>query len=671
MTFMPVDRTGLMGLNHHCEGRMSAEISTLRQVVGGITTDSQGFLRPEPIGLKSALSAANFVDTQQKVLPYIDHIRPIWNLHSFTADGAMHAVDAEVWQEMASRGMTFIVCLFDGSVQRGNFEDRGEEAWQAGLKRRMLKSWELFMDFLDDYPDVADAIWAYEVANEPAGYDVLVDNTEATKPEAAGYYIDACLAVFDLVQARHPKTRWLIASHRYSADYKLTFNTELPQYGNLRGHEVLRDHMGAGIELRGSQHVVPAGWTTEAFRFDEDADIQNSIRDWTLSEIPVLRTELRVRNNSFMSVSVDEPGQMMSVLAADVVYYAGMGLWYWPFSNTSKGQMIKYGASGVNKIYRGSYAACVGAQSYPNNPEVFTGAQNGVKDETSSDAWSFEFTHFERAASADEGSDSFANDAPSPAVNRMTTIPGGAGTCVVSATDAQTNLLLGGDGWNVLQGGTSSWDILILGRGGGVVRTGVGGYNVVGVRHQIARIYAGAGWNKVVLYEGGKPFPDINAMDHANTVILDPAGTHYIHGLAMLDSHKVSFMGAFADTEALLAACTLVDVIGDNSKQPWDQELLVALPGGGEATFTRGPEVFAILADRCLDFTDGWYGDGWSEPADYDPAELDLIVDAATLKAEWDARYTLSGTASSNIFDSLGRSVSVSDHLGRVLQVVM
>ena len=220
---------------------------------------------------------------------------------------------------------------------------------------------------------------------------------------------------------------------------------------------------------------------------------------------------------------------------------------------------------------------------------------------------------------------------------------GGAGICVLSGDAQSHNFLVGGNGKNILYGGERD-DQLITGLGGGVIRTGPGN-NVVTVNGGSSRIYAGSGYNLISLYRG------------ATELVLDPTGHHLIFGFSPGKGDRVSFMGAFADLVALrLVAIT--QSAGSNIAS--EVNLVISLPGGGQAIFQSGAAMADTLHRSCLDFTEGWYAPGWNEPLDYTAAQFaDPIVDPSDPEIEGFRPRSRDGTLIS-VMDRGGTEVAIS-----------
>lgn len=229
--------------------------------------------------------------------------------------------------------------------------------------------------------------------------------------------------------------------------------------------------------------------------------------------------------------------------------------------------------------------------------QVFTGTQHGLLTPTVIPAL---LRNHPRDPEDDESTESY-DPAPSYALGF-----GGAGYNVVTGDATSNNFLFGGEGRSVLYGGSYD-DCLSLGAGGGVART-YGGNNHVW-NYGDGLIYAGPGYNLIMCYHG------------TSRIVLDPAGEHEIYGFGPAKD-QISFMGAFPDAAALDAATRV-----ENANLGFDDEVhtVIDLPGGGKVTFILA-SVREQIGAVCLDFTDGWYATGWTEPDDYDAALFDPSV---------------------------------------------
>jgi hypothetical protein len=162
-------------------------------------------------------------------------------------------------------------------------------------------------------------------------------------------------------------------------------------------------------------------------------------------------------------------------------------------------------------------------------------------------------------------------------------------------------------------------DFLSLGRGGGVARSPASMRSIFyGSSHNPGLFYLGPGKSLVCLVDG---------TNNPTTLVFDPTSstTNVVENFSIDRGDRVSFKGAFATAEALQAVLSISpsgNAPGTGSA--WPEDAVVTLPGGGSVRFVAQYNLVHTLASVCLDFTDGWYGAGWTEPPDYNPADLDI-----------------------------------------------
>lgn len=602
------------GINIHTLGRTSAALWSLRQngIYGALDRDHHGFCQPQRYNAGNTSSIETYIDQMELVMP-VRHIRPIWNLHSFDGAGAFSGIDAAFWDRLAERGWQFTLAMFDGPSQRYYSPARGMAHVTACWRRRHAWAWGRMLAHLDGRPALKAAIHGIEPLNEANSYN-LIENTGVPIATAVHEMTEAFCAVWDLVGPALPEAVFYMGGWRYCASVGPFNRVAIPHYGGATAMEHIRARY-PGREIVSSIHGESIGYTTpRAWAASySTSDVERKSDILTYHE-PVALTEVGgLRDNAVNMVPVVEPAQFQIGKNSDVWHYLGFRPWWWPFSDVARARLIDIGPTMPRYVYRHALSCATSIYAFPNDPMWFSGAQQGIKNAASPDTLHTDASLGIPAADVELG---FGAGSPRPATNRLSRYFGGRGTCVIGLEPGQYNSAFGGDGWTVVHGTDTSSEIVYLGRGGGVVRTGAR-FNVVHTRWGTARVYAGPGHNVISCFTGVTPFAPVNALSHETTVILDPAGRHYIHDWHRCD-HKISFMGAFASPAALRAACRYVAP----TTEYWSNDLIVDLPGGGEARFTWGAEVMNRLVAHCRDFSEGWYGEGWSEPADYDPADL-------------------------------------------------
>lgn len=660
------------GINIHTAGVMSGKLAAIRNsgIKSDLTSDHHGFTKPQASNNNGRV--ASYVDQLETVLPGVKLIRPIWNLYSFDQDGWFYGNDLALFRELRTRGWKIMLTMFDGPTQRylQQHLHRGHEHVMTVLRRRQVYAWTRMMESLKR-EGLLDAIYGYEPFNEPNGYN-QIENAGMSTARAVWHYTESCKAVWDIALSYNPNPILLMAGWRWSASMIPMSQVPIPEYGGLSALDHLAQRY-PGKKIIASLHHGPGFWggsdvNPAPKKSWEEYSQSNMGRwsDWRYNPNQVYLTEiLGVRNNGANMAPVEEPSQGGSQRNLDAVHYFGLSCWWWPFSNFAKARLIDLNMNGstVQEFFRHTVSACTALYCYPNRPEWFKGPQQGIKDETSPDSLVLTMipTKNYDIANVEAG---FAAKAPRPAnTRRFTRFFGGKGTCVISTTPGQFNSVFGGDGWTVVNSADDAWDITFLGRGGGVVRTGAG-FNIVHTRWGKARVYAGPGHNVLFCFTGETPFPKINALDHETTLILDPAGTHYVYDLHRCN-HRVSFRGAFRTEAELRAACSYMP-----SSLPgvWSHDLLIQLPGGGSVRCAYGVQVMEKLVARCRDLKEGWYAPGWSEPADYDPAALTApLVDPSPAM---DALYVWQA-GSSPIFDRAGEPFEIFGAAGEPLEIAL
>lgn len=659
------------GINMHFQGTYSTECGWVRNNIYRWGDDHYGFGCVVP-RRGDAETPAALVDQYELLLPHVRMVRPIINLYGLGELGEMNDRTDAVWTEFASRGWKILLTGFDGPNQRFYDAARGPERNTLNWIRRQEYLWNKLADYLDGNPLVKSAIWAVQPQNEPAAYNQM-RSAGASMDE--GYligvtnYARMCDAVCQIVHDRiSPTLPISIGGFQWDGLQAPLYDYEMPHFGGKNAV----DHLTSKYPTHKFYISLHDNWGQSAhndlWAYEDGNMVTNrriswkqAVRNYTL---PVLNTEiLGLRNNGLADMPVVEGDIPQNVKMLDLSYWLGVSRWWWPFSNISKARLCDLGTeSKPRNLNRFCLGAITSMYCYPQNPLYFHGPQNGIKDEHSSDSHSFEahsinWTDMEKTG--------WGADLPRPANHlRHTTYYGGTGTCRIDVTDDQLNAVMGGDGRTIVNCGQSSFDMVFLGRGGGVVRA-PGGHNYIMTRWNPVRIYAGAGVNYISCWVPKTPWPRINRLPHGADIVLDPAGRHYIYDWPNGDN-RISFKGAFPDWEALSDACTLRPPTNSGESQYYSHELVIALPRGGEVVFSHGLESWKRLLSHNLDLRHGWYGPGWVEPPDYDPAELS----AAPADPEYDLLYDLDMPEGAGIWlGPDGQPLPVFDHLGNPIQM--
>lgn len=654
------------GINVHFVEAVSDKVKAIRNSgIHFVEYEHYAFCRPNArTGLAASMAA--YVDQVEAVMPTVRLCRPIWNLHSFDANGAFVSTFGALFKEMARRGWRFLLCMFDGPSQRGWSwrAGRSPQATMDGWARRHAYGWTRLMDWFAA-EGLLGAIYGIEPLNEPDAYNQMENSGLVSSSRAIWYYTEHNKRIWDIVRARTTAPELVMSGWRWNGSMGPLSRVPIPEYGGKTAIEHLAAHY-PDKTLIGSLHTGAEdygdGTPRDYLNRFSPSDL-DSYADWRFRPTRLIASEiLNVRDNAVHMVPIVEPEQTLQMKNLDHWHYYSMMHWWWPVSNVSRSRLFDTGAASIRDFYRHSITAFTAMCCYPQRAEWFKGPQQGIKDEASPDT--ITITQTDPYDKADIERIWAAAEPLPPDSQRFSRYFGGKGTTVVNVAAGRMNSVFGGDGWTVVNGTDSSWEIVYLGRGGGVVRCGAG-LNIVTTRWGTARVFTGPGHNAVFCFTAATVFSGINALRHETTVIIDPRGTHYLHDWHRAE-HKISFMGAFKDADALRAAARFIP---SSLPSKWSHDLWIDLPGGGSVRMAHGVACMERLVTHCRDFADGWYRPGWSEPADYSPAALTApLVDPSPAM---DALYVWGDGAGSGVFDWDGNEVPMFDWDGAGLAVAL
>jgi Ca2+-binding RTX toxin-like protein len=216
-------------------------------------------LRPAGMDGNPELFAARLRDA----FPMANNLRMAFNENCFDASGNLNPQYARFLVAAASEGFAFTFVYTGGDAQAytapGLTGQAAANAIHATLSGPvldgMVEGWTRMLDWLDDHPAVADAVYGHEIVNEPATYrrgeEAFTGDAPHRFKELYGVHMEA---LAELLMDRAPDAKILVEGWGYSG----TFD-ELA-LGNVGGRSVL-DHIRSvvGDKLVWSAHLYP-GW---------------------------------------------------------------------------------------------------------------------------------------------------------------------------------------------------------------------------------------------------------------------------------------------------------------------------------------------------------------------------------------------------------------------------
>lgn len=544
--------------------------------------------------------------------------------HMIGANGGNSA--SQLINRMNAQGCEYLWVLADGPSQRtGQGEPGAGTYWTSYPTPVTAADWKdpavwslihagqlaavnALANSLKTDPDMIVALGqtiGFEAMNEPNTYrqcEVVTGDTVF----AVTQYVDHVLGVFDALESALPGMGFdfYVNGWRYAADLDTLHNTSLPTYGGKSAMQAIRDHVGQP-RLVWSMHAYMS-WLAETNRVDA------VFANWSRIVKRALDAGDRaaITESNFQAITADDihnPTRTPFVASRTMEWFRrnNVSFFWWPLVNWAQGRVLS-GAGSLNAVnaHQNALAAFYRIATYNNNPDYMIGADTGMKAPAAV---------VPVAKNESVETDPGYNDRPdhSDLTTNYALSYGGRGVAVCTPDETANNYMFGGNGRNILIGSAGNRDFLNLGRGGGVIRMG-NGYTRANIFEGNNLVYTGTGWGQVTGLTGQM------------TVVVDPEGETTLIGFSPRKGDKLSFKGAFADAAAMGAAMTTTAPAGAYQ----ESHIAIAFPAGGSLTIWDCAHNAGSLALHVMDFTEGWYGAGWTEPPDYVPADFLLpIVD--------------------------------------------
>lgn len=577
------------------------------------------------------------MDRLQRYLPNMAAMRMPFNINNWGSYGTpyassnMLASTEAFYQAAKQQGMKFHFVLMDGPSQRESGElprptSRDRQEWLSfcdRLSARQVLSHRMLVEWMTANPEKAPEPWAFEFINEPDTYAAI--NNVLGNGEGYAIYAQHNVEIYKQVYKDGPfQSAWMfMGGFNYSANFGPLASPNAA-LGGISPIQYVRNNIPVS-RLCWSMHAYP-GWVGSATQTGFRQNLRNRMGGLTPKGIEgdrICITEMNVQHDTVLRYPFVQDALAMVNYIRNLQWLAEkeISLGWWTMGNYAQGRLVQIisGMSGVRIEETWCYCVFFAMAAYRNNPLYFTSAQNGLKG--------LDHDLSIQRAQLPEGGDErtellahgvIGKNGEMIGVNRVGLGFGGRGTCVVQGNPGTVNVLIGGDGWNVLYGPESgeSYNFFALGRGGGVVRDYVSDrVAMLGSSHTPSRMFLGTGKTSVILQEG--------ATNHT-IISVDTSSTYHstIFGFnERRDSDgngdRLHFRGAFA---------TLVDLknatkperpaFQGNLTDSLREDMVITFPSGGSLRICNNYGVFDVLDTVVLDFN------GWTAPADYNEADL-------------------------------------------------
>ena len=329
-----------------------------------------------PMGMED--DPEGFASGLRTALPAVTTLRLSFNAFSFNADGSLHTQFERFLTAAAAQGFDFIFTYSDGQAQRlgadgGLTSDQMYDALSGSVGGRMKASWSKLMAWMDDHADVRDAVYGYELVNEPASYERGVElAARGTKLAAEARFVDlyarqmADLA--DMIDARHDG-RILVGGWGYSGRFEeFAENT----VGSRTALDFLRESIGE--DLVWSAHFY-AGWrNSDQARSVAELEAIFEALYAPLGDDDILLTETTLPGHQINDFST-APGATW-VLARSLDWFAenGIGITWYSGAEAGAGHLVTVDpGQALRFLHQHSYAFAMQAFSLGEAPARWAG----------------------------------------------------------------------------------------------------------------------------------------------------------------------------------------------------------------------------------------------------------------------------------------------------------
>lgn len=616
-------------------------------------------------------SPVPFCRGMRNAFPKLRIIRVPFNQHYWTRDAHgklhMHPTMEAFFDECAATRSNWQICwdFHDGPTQI--MQERSRHAqwpdsypilienfddWHASsilLGARQVAAWEMLFEWLNDRPSLQRQTIGYELMNEPAAYDHGLKMFRGSGPAPnggtweqyfVGRFLDHNEAIVRVIDRHDPGKFILAPTWAYNGQAQILNDTILPS--GRSGLDEFRHVIGD--RLIWSIHFYVGFDAQVATQAAHDRAL---VTRWgSLGRDPVCVTEMNVFGEVHNPARQGQSYRHFfrhrhtKWLTADVAGWPGKQAWglsWWPGVNWAQASAIRIALGTDQPVLqrRFSTAAAIHHWSLGNHPHWFDGAQSGrkgwqahtIRPNNSMDPAHFEPDGWHLLARMNIPNRYVAKDLAGWMISY-----GGSGTTLHDCRDYDGDYTLqveGGDGKTIIHAQnnrTYQYNHFHLGEGGGVVRLGHGSH-VVMSKGGKAVIYTYASDLDAPPDTALEEFGYAKNRGHAviaipygwhNRIIVDPTAVVQLYGFDPSKGDALSFKGAFQSAIELRASMQVVD----NQAAIKGRDIVIDLPDGGRLLMVDSGHLANRLHNHVLDFTDGWYGQGWTEPADYHEDEF-------------------------------------------------
>ncbi|WP_375260931.1 hypothetical protein [Palleronia sp.] len=322
-----------------------------------------------PLGMDG--EPEQFAAKLRSALSEVNTLRLPFNEFSFNADGTLHEQYERFLAAAADQGFQIILGYFGGDVQRygsGESADTIYDALSGDIRDGMSQGWDRMLAWLSGHPEVKEAVWGYEIVNEPATYARGADADVAGSTRFQDLYAQHMIELAAKIDAG-ADGRILVGGWRYSAQFD-----ELDT-GNIDGLTALDAIRNAlGEDLVWSSHLYP-GWAGTSSA--TDADELGATLDAHFA--PVSGDDILITETNASGGVVDNIAEIDSaafLFARSYEWFAenGIGLSWFPGAETGASNFVVIDADGsLRFLHQNSLAHGMNAYSLDESPVEHAG----------------------------------------------------------------------------------------------------------------------------------------------------------------------------------------------------------------------------------------------------------------------------------------------------------
>ncbi|SPJ23054.1 hypothetical protein [Palleronia abyssalis] len=414
-----------------------------------------------PLGMDG--NPEQFAAKLKEALPSVNTLRMAFNEYSFDENGQLHEQYERFLEAAASEGFQLVMVYAGGDIQRFGQDQSDPDVVAAGLdgdvKNGLIQGWDSMLDWLDAHSEVKNAVWGYEIANEPAAYqngDRIVDDARFVE-----LYAEHMIELGARIEARSD-ANILVGGFGYSGRFT---DLDAGDIGGLTALDAIRDAIGDNLVW--SAHLYP-GWV----RSDGDLDLLAERLEAHYA--PVLGDAILLTEINASGSRVDNPDTLDGEPATYIRAWEwftdnGMGASWFPGAETGGSNFAVIAADGtISYLHQGSLAHGFNLFSLGENPVVHAHGEEFGTDLVEGRVRNER--HDVDGMTFDEGIDGVAfgfgyggNDTITGQDRANDLIYGGTGDDRANGM-AGDDHLFGQDGHDSLQGGLGN-DVLMGGRG--------------------------------------------------------------------------------------------------------------------------------------------------------------------------------------------------------------